>query len=85
MTSYIMIAISVVGMAINVALYLTKVITEADLILVTLVLSWLALTFAAYGNIISAQVNRKVENLNAEEVNTNEVTTKTLSVEPQRQ
>lgn len=72
-TSYVMMAVSVVGMVLNVALYLTHIISVADLILVTLVLSWLALMFAGYGNIISAQVNKKVENLNADEVTTDEL------------
>lgn len=35
---------SVIGMVVNVGLYAGKVIGEKDLILVTLILSWLALT-----------------------------------------
>lgn len=81
-TSYIMMGVSVVGMVLNVALYLTHVITVADLILVTLVLSWLALMFAGYGNIISAQVNKKVENLNADEVTAGEMTVGEVNVGP---
>lgn len=38
---------SVVLMVINVALYVLHVIDEADLILITLVLSWLAITITA--------------------------------------
>lgn len=78
-TSYWMMAVSVVGMVVNVALYLIKIITVADLILVTLVLSWLALMFSAYGNVISAQVNKKVENMDVGEVNAGEVNAGTVN------
>lgn len=69
-TSYYMMGVSVVGMILNVTLYIFHVIDSKALILVTLILSWLALTFAAYGNIISAQVNKKVENLDTENLET---------------
>lgn len=38
---------SIVATVLNVTLFLTKVITETDLILITLVLSWLAITITA--------------------------------------
>lgn len=79
--SYAMMAVSVVGMVINLVLYQTKIIDTAGLIEVTLILSWLALTFSAYGNIISAQVNKKVENLDVGEVNADEVNTDRLNTE----
>lgn len=72
-TSYYMLGISIVGMIINVALYISHIIDSKALILVTLILSWLALTFSAYGNIISSQVNKKVENLETDTVETDEL------------
>lgn len=45
---------SIFGMIINVGLYLFKVIDESDLILVTLILSWLAITLTAI-DILSTQ------------------------------
>ena len=45
---------SILGMVLNVALYLFKIIDENALILVTLILSWLAITLTAL-DILSTQ------------------------------
>lgn len=79
-----MIGFSIIGMVVNVVLFLTGVIGVESLILVTLILSWLALTFSAYGNVISAQVNKKVEKIDADTVQADEVNAEELTVKKKR-
>lgn len=52
---------SIVCMVINVALYVVDVIDEADLILVTLMLSWLALTITAADLVATTDVREESE------------------------
>ena len=50
---------SIVGMIVNVGLYLFKIIGETELILVTLILSWLAITLTALDILATADVRDK--------------------------
>lgn len=52
---------SVVAMLANVGLFLADVITTDDLILVTLVLSWLAITFTALDILSTSDVRKEQE------------------------
>lgn len=52
---------SVVAMVVNVALYVTGTITETHMILVTLVLSWLAVTVTCLDAVATTDVRREVE------------------------
>lgn len=52
---------SLVAMVINVGLYLGSVITETHLILITLILSWLAITLTAADIIVGTDVRAEVE------------------------
>lgn len=47
---------SVVAMVANVALYVYKVIDQSDLILITLILSWLAITITCADVVFTADV-----------------------------
>ncbi len=55
---------SMVGMFINVALYLLKIIDENMLLLVTLILSWLAITLTALDIVATADVRNQEEGNN---------------------
>lgn len=50
---------SLICMALNVALYLFKIIGQAELILVTLILSWLAITLTAVDIVATTDVRTK--------------------------
>jgi len=52
---------SVVAMLVNVSLYVLGVINETHLILITLILSWLALTLTAADIVASTDVRAEVE------------------------
>ena len=52
---------SVIGMIVNVTLYLLNVIDEKMLLLITLILSWLAITFTALDVVISSDVRNNVD------------------------
>ena len=59
--AWVLLILSVVGMFLNVALYLFKIIDESMLILVTLILSWLAITITALDVVLTADVRVKEE------------------------
>jgi hypothetical protein len=50
---------SMVLMFVNVGLYLFKIISESDLILITLILSWLAITLTAVDVIATTDVREE--------------------------
>lgn len=50
---------SVILMVINVGLYVASVIDEADLILITLILSWLAITITAMDVVATTDVREE--------------------------
>ncbi len=52
---------SVVAMIVNVALYLVKVIDQSTLILITLVLSWFAITLTAADLVATTDVREVTE------------------------
>jgi hypothetical protein len=54
-------SLTFVGMIINVALYLFKVIGEPELILVTLVLSWVALQFTCIDMVATTTLNKEAD------------------------
>ena len=51
--------LSLFGMFINVTLYLTGMVDETSLILVTLILSWLAITITALDVVLTADVRKE--------------------------
>ncbi len=53
--------LSVIGMFLNVSLYLFKIIDENMLILITLILSWLAITLTALDVVLTADVRAQEE------------------------
>lgn len=51
--------LSLIAMIINVVLFLAHIINEADLILVTLILSWLAITLTAIDILVTTDVRKE--------------------------
>ncbi len=59
--AWVLLIFSVIGMFVNVALYLLKIIDENMLILVTLILSWLAITLTSLDVLVSSDVRKEQE------------------------
>ena len=64
---------SVVAMLVNVTLYLVGIVDQASLILVTLVLSWLAITITAADLVATTDVREETSAVDASDESTSSV------------